>query len=414
MATRAAMHRSGAAVLTQLLNRSQPIEREVACGCGQRARYHQLRPKQLLTAVGRVQIERPYYWCVHCQQGHSPRDWQLDVEGTQCSPALRRMMALVGSQTSFDHGRQQLHLLAGLEVTAKAVERHAEAIGADVARREQDKLDRAVQLELPAILGKAVPRLYIQIDGTGVPMVRAETSTRPGKIQGQPARTREVKLGCVFTQTRYDEQGRPLRDEASTTYVGAIETAAEFGRRIYIEAWERGWSRAQQKVLLGDGAPWIWNLAHEHFPAVIEIVDIWHAREHLWMLGAKLYPAEDQQRRRWVHKMIRNLDAGCVESLVKQLRAVPARQTELRDLLTTEANYFERNRERMRYPAFRRQGLFIGSGVIEAACKTVIGARLKQSGMFWTVRGANAIIALRCNRLSGKFEDYWETRARAA
>jgi hypothetical protein len=269
-------------------------------------------------------------------------------------------------------------------------------------------------LELPAILGQAVPRLYLQIDGTGVPMVRAETAARRGKIPGQPARTREVKLGCVFTQTSCDEQGRPLRDEASTTYVGAIETAADFGRRIYTEAWERGWSRAQQKVLLGDGAPWIWNLAHEHFPGVIEIVDIWHAREHLWMLGAKLYPADDQQRRRWVHQMIWKLDAGRVESLVKQLHAFPTRQTELRQVLATEADYFERNRDRMRYPVFRKQGLFIGSGVIEAACKTVIGARLKQSGMFWTERGANAIIALRCIRLSGKFEDYWETRARAA
>lgn len=147
----------------------------------------------------------------------------------------------------------------------------------------------------------------------------------------------------MFTQTRVDEQGRPVRDEAFTSYVAAIETAEDFGLRLYTEAWNRGWSRANKKVVLGDGAVWIWNLADQHLANAMQIVDLYHARQHLWELTAP----------------------------------------------------------------------FVGSGVAEAGCKTVVG-RLKQSGMFWTVRGANAILALRCNRLSGKFEDYWESRARAA
>jgi hypothetical protein len=324
------------------------------------------------------------------------------------------MMAVVGSETSFDRGREQLELLAGLEVTAKAVERHAEAIGTDIAKREQDKVGRAVQLELPKILGPGVPKFYIEIDGTQVPVVRTETEGRPGRIEGQQARTREVKLGCIFTQTKLDERNRPIRDEASTTYTGAIETAEAFGRRIYAEAWERGWSRAEKKVLLGDGAVWIWNIGDQHFPGAIQIVDIWHAREHIWNVGAKRFPSDDKERKRWVKKMIGKLNAGRVEVLISELRAVPTHNAELRKILNTEADYFERNKERMRYPKFRKQGLFVGSGVIEAGRKTVIGSRLKQSGMFWTVRGADAIIALRCHRRSGKFEDYWESKARAA
>jgi hypothetical protein len=113
-------------------------------------------------------------------------------------------------------------------------------------------------------------------------------------------------------------------------------------------------------------------------------------------------------------KLIKKLNAGQVEIVMEQLRTFPTRKPELREILRTEAGYFERNKERMRYPKFRKQGLFYGSGVIEAACKTVIGSRLKQSGMFWTVRGANAITALRCCRLSRKFEDYWASRSRAA
>ena len=201
-----------------------------------------------------------------------------------------------------------------------------------------------------------------------------------------------------------------MRDEASTTYTGGIETAEEFGRRIYVEACQRGWNRAQKKVVIGDGAPWIWNVAAEHFPGAVEIVDLYHAREHLWELAKKLWPTDERQRTRWAKKWQKRLDSGRIESLVRGLRFLSPTSPEAAELLRREADYFARNAERMRYPAFRRQHLFVGSGVIEAGCKTLIGGRLKCSGMFWTVRGANAIIALRCNRLSNEFEDYWEAR----
>jgi hypothetical protein len=263
-------------------------------------------------------------------------------------------------------------------------------------------------------LSAAVPVLYIEMDGTQLPMVRAELEGRAGRSQGQPARTREVKLGCTFTQTTTDSEGRPIRDAASTTYTGAIESAELFGRRLYAEAWERGWERAKKKVVLGDGAEWIWNIADQHFAGAIQIVDIWHAREHLWDVAAKLFPSDEKPRKSCAKKLIKKLNRGRVEAVVSELRGFPTRQPELREILRIEADYFERNRERMRYPRFRKQGLFFGSGVIEAGCKTVIGSRLKQSGMFWTLRGANAIIALRCTRLSGKFEDYWESRSSLA
>jgi hypothetical protein len=275
-------------------------------------------------------------------------------------------------------------------------------------------MHRAKQWELPAVCAPAVPLIYIEMDGTGVPVVAAERAGRAGKIAGQPARTREVKLGCVFTQTRVDEQGWPVRDEASTSYVAAIETAEDFGLRLYTEAWNRGWSRADKKVVLGDGAVWIWNLADQHFANAIQIVDLYHARQHLWELASQLLANDPQARKRWAKRLEHKLNRGKLEALVKTFREFPPPNPELARLLSNEAEYFERNAERMRYPQFRAQGLFIGSGVVEAGCKTVVGARLKQSGMFWTVRGANAILALRCNRLSGKFEDYWESRARAA
>src|SRR2546427_12568553 len=167
------------------------------------------------------------------------------------------------------------------------------SIGADIAQREQTEIQKALQLELPAVAGEPIRILYVQMDGTGVPVVKKETVGRQGKTEGQPAHTREAKLGCVFTQTKWDEEGYAIRDPDSTTYVGAIETAEEFGKRIYLEAWKRGWSRAQKKVVMGDGAEWIWNNADQHFPGAVQIVDLYHSSQHLWDLVRKLHPNDN-------------------------------------------------------------------------------------------------------------------------
>ena len=260
-----------------------------------------------------------------------------------------------------------------------------------------------------------MPLLYIEMDGTGIPVVAAETAGRVGKTAGRPARTREVELGCVFTQTTTDEQGRPRRDENSTSYTAAIEGAEAFGLRLYTEAWRRGWSRARKKVILGDGAPWIWNLAHQHFPGAVEIVDLYHARQHLWELSAKLFPSDERRRKRWAARLLHKLEQGKIKALVKVLRRFSTPNQESAHLLANEADYFERNAVAdSGIPSFAARDCLSAREWSRRACKKVIGARLKRSGLFWTVRGANAIIALRCCRLSGRFEDYWEARARAA
>jgi hypothetical protein len=413
MAVRSAMHHAGASTLTELLQFPLPAadQRALPCACGHQAFYREFRSKAVLTAVGQVNVSRPYYLCPYCHRGQFPADVELDIENTELSPGVRRMQAVVGQEAPFDQGRQQMKLLADLEVTTKAVERTAEAIGADIATREQREIQRAMQLDLPVVIGQPIPILYVQMDGTGVPVVKKETEGRKGKTDGQPAHTREAKLGCVFTQTGWDEEGYPIRDPDSTTYTGAIETAEQFGKRIYLEAWNRGWSRAQKKVVMGDGAEWIWNLAEPYFPGAVQIVDLYHARQHLWELARKLYAHDEVKQKVWIKAHQRRLlDKGKIEKLVVSLRSIRSRNPELIEKIRTEADYFERNAERMRYPKFRKQHLFVGSGVIEAGCKTVIGSRLKQSGMFWTVRNANAILALRCCYLNGRFEDYWEVR----
>jgi hypothetical protein len=412
---RAALHQAGAAALTELLQFEAPAadQRQLPCRCGHHAQYQEIRSKPILTIVGPVRIARPYYLCSQCHVGQFPVDVELDIENTEFCPGVRRMQALVGQEAPFDHGREQMQLLAGLEVTTKSVERTAEAIGADIAQREQGEIQKALQLDLPVIAGEPMPILYVQMDGTGVPVVKKETAGRQGKTEGQPAHTREAKLGCVFTQTTWDKEGYAIRDPDSTTYTGALETAVEFGKRIYREALKRGWSRAKKKVVIGDGAEWIWNLVAEHFPGAIQIVDFYHACQHLWEVARRLHPNNEGSQKTWMKIHQKLLEKGKIEKLVLSLRSIDAENPDVAEKIRTEADYFARNAERMRYPQFRHQHLFVGSGVIEAGCKTVIGSRLKRSGMFWTVRGANAILALRCCHLNRHFEDYWEGRRAA-
>jgi hypothetical protein len=152
-AARDAMHRAGAAVLSRVLSQGPPADPSIACPCGEQAPYHSQRQRRVLTAVGEAVIERPYYYCPSCHHGQRPRDRELDVVATDFPPGVRRMMAVVGSETSFDRGRTQMELLAGLTVTRKAVERQAEAIGEDIAQREQAQIQRSIQLDLPVVSG---------------------------------------------------------------------------------------------------------------------------------------------------------------------------------------------------------------------------------------------------------------------
>lgn len=409
MAIRSSMHQVGGALLERLLDLDNGYRGpRVKCGRSHQAEFVDYRSKGVLTVLSPIRLRRGYYHCGPCQEGVIPRDSELDIVSTSFSPGVRRLMGRLGGKQPFEEGRVDLEALAGIVVKTKEVERTAEAIGEqieDVSRRE-----RKAALAGKVVLIQSVPTMYVVIDGTGVPMVPREILGRIGKDGSGKAKTREAKLGCVFTQTSLDERGRPVRDPASTSYVGAIETAEEVGSRIFTEAIRRGCRRAEQLIVLGDGAPWIWNLADEHFPGATQIVDLYHAREHLSTLAKLLYGPGASKAKTWSEARITELDAGDVEQITSAIRHLRPSSDAHKDELRKTAAYFHTNAERMRYGRFRSRGLFIGSGVVEAGCKTIIGRRLKQSGMRWTVRGANAIIALRCCELSGRWESFWEAR----
>ncbi len=333
----------------------------------------------------------------------------MDIVDTGFSPGVRRMMGQVGGKEAFDDGQKDLEILAGIRVTTKAVERISESIGKQIEQNNQKDQRQILSGNVVPFSIKGVPKMYIAIDGTGVPVVKRETKGRRGK-EGD-AKTREAKLGCVFTQTTVDEAGYPVRDEDSTTYVGSIEKAEVFGGRIYAEAVRRGVARAEKVIILGDGAKWIWGIADEQFHGAIQIVDLYHAREHLAKVAKLRYGATSKKCHEWLWARRKELDAGDVQTIIAALNRLQLKNKAVLKEIKTEMAYFKHNAKRMRYAEFRGQGLFVGSGVVEAGCKTIVGQRLKLSGMHWTVRGANAIIALRCCQMSNRWEEFWESRA---
>jgi hypothetical protein len=339
----------------------------------------------------------------------------LGLDGASLSPAVTRMVGTAAAMVSFAEGSELLGALAGLPVNAKQVERTAEALGSAIAADEGQHV-------VPAAAAEIAPTMYLGLDGTGVPMRTAEVAGRPGKQADGSSKTREVKLCTVWSAEGRDAEGVPVRDEGSVSYSAAIESAATrdtaetcsaFAQRVEREATRRGFDRARRQAVLGDGAPWIWNLAGEHFPEAVQIVDRFHAKEHLSEIAKVLYGTPSDLGDAWAKARHEDLDAGRLSRIIA---ALAAQYRSRRDAATHEAvrkciGYLWTNRRRLRYPAFRAQGLCTSTAVVEAGCKVVIGTRLKRAGMHWSVRGANAIIALRCCKLSGRFEDFWERRA---
>ena len=359
--------------------------------------------------MGRVPFARSFYQCAQCHQGRFPDDERLDIIQTTYSPGVRRLMARAGSQTQFAQAAEDLRCYAGLKVEPREIERVAEAVGRQVEQWLSDQQEQIRQTPGPTsspALGSDA-KFYVSFDGTGVPVRKNELVGRRGKQADGSARTREAKLGCVFTQVGLDKEGYPQRDPDSTTYVGAIESSTLFGWRLYAEAVRRGLLHAKTVIALTDGARYNRTLVQTHFPAAVHIVDLFHAYEHLTAMAQILWGHEAKAPKLWRDL----LEAGDLGRLVGKVgKQLPASAKSKKSLLK-ELGYFENNAPRMRYAEYRDQKFFVGSGVVEAGCRTVIGERLKQSGMRWSVRGANAIIALRCCILSGRFEDFWASRS---
>jgi hypothetical protein len=396
---------AGCGMLGQLLA-ADPGYRgpRIPCGQGHEAEFVSCRDKLIDTVLGPVTLTRAWYHCAECKHGLAPRDAELGVAGASMSPGLAAMNDLAAAAGPFAGAARLLEELAGVRLGARRVERAAEASGAAVAAAGRGRAALIAARKLVPLPPVPLPgKLYIVIDGTGVPMTARETAGRKGKGEDGRARTREVKLGVFFTQDKLDKDGYPVRDKATTSIIATFEPAAAFGSLVKAEGIRRGADHVRQLTVLGDGAAWIWGIATDKFPEATQVVDLYHAREHLHALTRSLEFMLLDRKEEWLAARLEDLDYGDIDGIEAAVRQYPlegVKKTEVEK----ELGYFLGNAPRMRYHWFRSRGLFTGSGVVEASCKTVVAQRLKQAGMHWTLAGADAIIALRCKEASSQWE----------
>jgi hypothetical protein len=405
------MLRLGGAMLGELLA-ADPGYRgpRVPCGRDHEAGFVSYRDKAIDTVLGPVTVTRAWYHCAACGHGFAPRDAELGVEGTSLSPGLAAMNDKAAAAVPFAQAAGLLEDLAGVRLTVKRAGRAAEASGAAQAAAVRERSALIAGRKLVPLPPSPVPdKLYGVIDGTGVPMTSKETAGRDGKGEDGRARTREVKLAVFFTQDKLDENGYPVRDRASSSYIATFEAAAAFGDLVKAEGIRRGAGHVRQLTIIGDGAAWIWNIASSKFPEATQIVDLYHAREHLHSLTRSLEFMLLDRKDQWLAARLADLDYGDIDGIEAAVRQYPLEGIK-KDEVEKELGYFLNNAPRMRYRWFRSRGLFVGSGVVEAGCKAVIGQRLKLAGMHWTTAGADAIIALRCREASSQWEAICSTQ----
>ena len=404
--------------------------------CGHKQRLVGERPKQLLTLLGKVTVRRPYYQCLRpeatqesasCPHGQAPFDAIWGIQAGRSSPGVQKLVSYLAASMTLEEAAAVFQAVLPLKMSARQVLNLLQPVGETLVKQEDERKERlfreATEKQTSAPRKEEeqqeeIRRLYIELDGVlarmrrGSVLMEEKEKKRPGDIY------REIKVGAIFPATR----GRARSELAagtfvdtadSITYVARRTTAQTFGPYLYALAQHCGIERAKQVVILGDGAAWIWRLVAEHFPHAVQIVDLWHAREHVWKVAHAVFGRGTPHEAAWAACACELLSEGKIEALVtmiEQLPVIPPEPEAARSVPEIEADYFRSHAQRMRYPIFRAQGMQIGSGIAEAACKTVVSTRAKRAGMRWTPDGLDAVLALRTAVLNGTYRDLWKER----
>ncbi len=348
------------------------------------------------TLFGDVTVKRDWYKAPSDATGRYPLDRALGlVDGY--TPALASLICRNAAREPFTHAGEDFKAYTGLDVDARQFQRLGLRVGLEAERFL--RADHGPGTATP-------PRVYVLADGTGAPLRHKELEGRKGKGPDGKAQTHEIKVGALFTE--HPQPGEdPWRDSNSTTYIATDERCGPFGCMIRAE-YGRRFAGQPQTVALGDGAAWIWEQFRINLPWAVQIVDFHHGAEHVASLAEQVHPRGSSEwkklRRKWTGKLWN----GKLDAFFCSVRAaLPPAMAEAGE---KALDYFETNRERMHYDQFRAQGFFIGSGVVEAACKTLIGQRFKGTGMHWSQRGLKQLMAIRTALFSGRYEDFWSWR----
>jgi hypothetical protein len=397
-----AMNRVGQRFLHLLVAACRPAEpaETLLCHCGGTATYVRHREGTVITLMGQIRVLRAYYLCDDCHEGTYPLDEELGFCAGALSAALQDALAVTGVNLPFELASDLFERLTKVAISDNGVREATEQIGQERLEADEALVEAAwdsQRLELPEGPSEVPQRLYGSVDETSV---RTEEGWR------------KPKLGSWYTTDEPPGDKPPKEWEPraeAISYYGDIAEAEDFGHLMYLTGLQRGADQVPELIFIADGAPWIWNLVEEHFPNAVQIVDWYHATEYIWKVTHAVYGEGSDLAKTWANKRLTELWEGEFDNVLSALQAhINPNQED--DPIQKAITYFQNNRHRMCYPQFRAQGYQIGSGTIESGCKRVIGARLKQAGMTWTLQGARQVIKARAMFLSNEWDDFCQHR----
>jgi hypothetical protein len=436
--------------MESILSEPAPEERAASQrmgSCGHPQQLEGYRPKQVLTLLGKVTFRRAYYRCVvaeeraesrergageadastqeACTHGAAPADRLWGLHGQRTSAGVQQAVSYLCASLTLEEAAETFSRLLPLQMSARQALNLLQPLGEALQQQEDEQVralwEQAIQARTPSHVGSPsqqdrIDRLYIELDGVLARLRRGSVLMEEQERKRQGDVYREVKVGAVFEATRGPERsglapGVFVDQAGPKHYVARRGKAEDFGKLLYALAVKYGLQRAHQLVVLGDGAAWIWRLVADHFPGAVQIVDIWHAREHVWKVARAVFGPHTPEASAWADHACNLLVEGKIEDLVEELVVLPPLPPEpgtSRSVPDIERDYFISNAARMRYPAFRAQGMHVGSGIAEAACKTVVSTRAKRTGMRWTPEGLDAVLAIRTAVLNDTYDAFCE------
>jgi len=364
----------------------------IPCGCGGSMEFVQHRSRDVHTLFGWIKVERAYYYCPDCGDSHVPYDIASGLGSGQLSPGLAKACCVLTVDDSFRQTSKKIEELFGQKVSDNTIERTVYQVGSVAVQQQKQQLDEFLEHRQAPPIEYEPDRLYIAADGTTA-----------HEVDGW----HEVKIGSIYWQNGDFNSNK--------RYVACFDNSQVFGWQLWLEACRCGLRQAKEVVYLGDGAGWVRSQHEQHFIKATFIIDWYHLEEHVWNCGKLLFGEGTEATARWVNKVLALLWDGWTKKVLDYLtRQRPKYRGGKGEAIDDLYHYISVNEEQMRYDVFRGKGYQIGSGAAEGACKSVVGKRLKQSGMIWTRLGSSSVLALRLVWLNGRWEELWTAKPLAA